>query len=99
MLRNSVFPGVVLRCWMVKRTKILEEEIFRTDCYILLQFQALAKEQGRNAVDVAPQCENFGKSLCSSSPCKHGGRCQEGWNRFLCDCSATPFSGPTCELG
>ncbi|KAK3926655.1 Neurexin-3, partial [Frankliniella fusca] len=33
---------------------------------------------------------------CEAQPCMNGGRCSEGWNRFLCDCSATAFTGPTC---
>lgn len=30
------------------------------------------------------------------SPCQNNGVCNEGWNRPICDCSATSFSGPTC---
>nr|CAD7261985.1 unnamed protein product [Timema shepardi] len=26
----------------------------------------------------------------------NGGVCSEGWNRFICDCTATSFTGPTC---
>ncbi|RXG67755.1 Neurexin-2, partial [Armadillidium vulgare] len=26
----------------------------------------------------------------------HGGRCQQGWGRFICDCVDTPFIGPIC---
>ncbi|XP_014473358.1 PREDICTED: neurexin-1 isoform X1 [Dinoponera quadriceps] len=33
---------------------------------------------------------------CPSQPCMHGGHCLEGWNRFHCDCTGTPFTGPTC---
>lgn len=29
-------------------------------------------------------------------PCQNGGICSEGWNRPICDCSATSFTGPTC---
>ena len=29
----------------------------------------------------------------------NGGSCTEGWNRFLCDCSASSFNGPTCGKG
>ncbi len=36
---------------------------------------------------------------CEEKPCMHGGRCNEGWNRFVCDCSATSFTGPTCGRG
>ncbi|XP_046998627.1 neurexin-1 isoform X1 [Schistocerca americana] len=60
-----------------------------------------------NAVDVAgyarhqdsgairPSC-HAQEAQCSSQPCLHGGACSEGWNRFICDCSATSFTGPTC---
>lgn len=30
------------------------------------------------------------------SPCLNSGVCNEGWNRPICDCSATSFTGPTC---
>ncbi|KAJ4432825.1 hypothetical protein ANN_21464 [Periplaneta americana] len=33
---------------------------------------------------------------CDSQPCMNGGLCTEGWNRFICDCTATSFTGPTC---
>ncbi|XP_060517696.1 neurexin 1 isoform X2 [Cylas formicarius] len=33
---------------------------------------------------------------CPSQPCLNGGTCMEGWNRFICDCTNTMFSGPTC---
>ncbi|XP_023310853.1 neurexin-1-like [Anoplophora glabripennis] len=33
---------------------------------------------------------------CPSQPCLNGGICTEGWNRFVCDCTDTLFSGPTC---
>ena len=36
---------------------------------------------------------------CESQPCMNGGVCTEGWTRFLCDCSATSFNGPTCGKG
>lgn len=29
-------------------------------------------------------------------PCQNNGICNEGWNRPLCDCSATLYTGPTC---
>ncbi|XP_077521803.1 neurexin 1 [Amblyomma americanum] len=37
-----------------------------------------------------------GPPPCASQPCLHGGRCVEGWNRFICDCDHTPFTGPVC---
>ncbi|XP_045465239.1 neurexin-1 isoform X1 [Harmonia axyridis] len=33
---------------------------------------------------------------CVSQPCLNGGVCNEGWNRFICDCTNTIFTGPTC---
>ena len=27
------------------------------------------------------------------------GTCHEGWNRYICDCSQTSFTGPTCGKG
>ncbi|CAH1169814.1 unnamed protein product [Phaedon cochleariae] len=33
---------------------------------------------------------------CPSQPCLNGGTCTEGWNRFVCDCTGTLHSGPTC---
>ena len=34
---------------------------------------------------------------CLSQPCRHQGRCKEGWNRYICDCSMTPYNGQTCD--
>lgn len=34
---------------------------------------------------------------CISQPCLHRGSCQEGWNRFICDCAATSYIGATCK--
>lgn len=36
---------------------------------------------------------------CQLEPCRHGGRCREGWNRYICDCTMTSYSGPNCEEG
>jgi len=35
---------------------------------------------------------------CSSYPCLHNGQCHDGWNRFICDCSGTGFSGSMCHI-
>ncbi|XP_021923606.1 neurexin-3 isoform X3 [Zootermopsis nevadensis] len=60
-----------------------------------------------NAIDIAgyarrqdsgairPSC-HVQLPQCDSQPCMNGGLCTEGWNRFICDCSATSFTGPTC---
>jgi len=36
-------------------------------------------------------------STCASSPCYHNGRCYDGWNRYVCDCSATGYRGHDCR--
>ena len=34
---------------------------------------------------------------CVSNPCKNGGRCTQLWNKTICDCTGTDFSGTNCE--
>lgn len=36
------------------------------------------------------------QAQCPSQPCLNGGVCTEGWNRFVCDCTDTIYTGPTC---
>ncbi|XP_054001780.1 neurexin-1 isoform X3 [Hylaeus anthracinus] len=52
-----------------------------------------AQQQDSGAV--RPACHSQ-QPHCPSQPCMHGGHCLEGWNRFHCDCTGTPFTGPTC---
>ncbi|XP_046600908.1 neurexin-1 isoform X2 [Neodiprion lecontei] len=52
-----------------------------------------AQQQDSGAV--RPAC-HVQSPHCASEPCMHGGHCLEGWNRFHCDCTGTPFTGPTC---
>ncbi|XP_076289211.1 neurexin 1 isoform X2 [Lasioglossum baleicum] len=52
-----------------------------------------AQQQDSGAV--RPACPSH-QPHCPSEPCMHGGLCVEGWNRFHCDCTGTPFTGPTC---
>jgi len=40
-------------------------------------------------------CQSQGSS-CTKSPCQDGGHCVNGWNRYICDCSLTGNTGPTC---
>ncbi|XP_062702509.1 neurexin 1 isoform X5 [Aedes albopictus] len=56
---------------------------------------AYARQQDSGAIK--PSC-HIVPTQCGStvSPCQNGGQCTEGWNRPLCDCSATLFTGPTC---
>ncbi len=34
---------------------------------------------------------------CDSYPCAHNGQCSEGWNRYICDCSGTSYTGDQCQ--
>lgn len=36
---------------------------------------------------------------CNEGSCLHHGRCHEGWNRYLCDCRGTGYTGPICQTG
>uniref|UniRef100_A0A2K5QHS3 Neurexin-2 n=1 Tax=Cebus imitator TaxID=2715852 RepID=A0A2K5QHS3_CEBIM len=53
--------------------------------------RGLAEAQG--AVGVAPFCSRETLKQCASAPCRNGGVCREGWNRFICDCIGTGFLG------
>ncbi|XP_056383400.1 neurexin-2-beta isoform X7 [Hyla sarda] len=49
------------------------------------------------AAGVAPFCTRETQRHCTTSPCRNGGQCREGWNRFICDCVGTGYLGNTCE--
>lgn len=51
------------------------------------------------APGVSAFCSRETQKQCSSAPCRHGGACREGWNRFVCDCVGTGYLGPLCERG
>ncbi|BES99010.1 Laminin G domain [Nesidiocoris tenuis] len=51
--------------------------------------------RAQDSSSIQPACHRQAPQ-CDSSPCMSGGLCTEGWNRFVCDCSATTFTGPTC---
>lgn len=59
--------------------------------------RGLAEAQG--AAGVAPFCSRETLKQCASAPCRNGGVCREGWNRFVCDCIGTGFLGRVCERG
>uniref|UniRef100_A0A8V5GBL8 Uncharacterized protein n=1 Tax=Melopsittacus undulatus TaxID=13146 RepID=A0A8V5GBL8_MELUD len=46
---------------------------------------------------LAPACARPAGRHCDSAPCRHGGLCREGWNRFTCDCVGTGYLGERCE--
>ncbi|XP_055617047.1 neurexin-1 isoform X4 [Toxorhynchites rutilus septentrionalis] len=60
-----------------------------------IDIAAYARQQDSGAIK--PSCHVVANQCGGSvSPCQNGGQCTEGWNRPLCDCSATLFTGPTC---
>ncbi|XP_055525432.1 neurexin-1b isoform X3 [Wyeomyia smithii] len=60
-----------------------------------IDIAAFARQQDSGAIK--PSCHVVANQCGGSvSPCQNGGQCTEGWNRPLCDCSATLFTGPTC---
>jgi contactin associated protein-like 2 len=36
---------------------------------------------------------------CDSGPCLNNGTCEEGYDRYTCDCRFTSFKGPICADG
>ncbi|XP_024085653.1 neurexin-2 isoform X2 [Cimex lectularius] len=51
--------------------------------------------RAQDSGSIQPACHRQ-MPQCESQPCMSGGVCSEGWNRFVCDCTATAFTGPTC---
>ena len=47
---------------------------------------------------ILTECHS-GPPSCDSQPCMNGARCSDGWNRFICDCTFTSFTGKTCTEG
>ncbi|XP_055944776.1 neurexin-1-like isoform X1 [Argiope bruennichi] len=58
-----------------------------------IDLAAQAREQDSGSL--RPSCHTS-PSQCDSQPCLNGGLCSEGWNRFICDCTRTGFTGPVC---
>lgn len=54
-------------------------------------------EYSINVGAVKPSC-HIQTNQCGGAvpPCHNNGICSEGWNRPLCDCTATLYNGPTC---
>ena len=53
------------------------------------------KQRQRNIIG---ECQMSGPQ-CQSQPCMHSGFCSEGWNRYICDCRATGYTGAMCDSG
>ena len=58
----------------------------------LTHYAALEGVSGINTEMCTPM-----PNQCEIGHCMNEGICQEGWNRFFCDCSATGFNGPICN--
>ncbi|CAM9116214.1 unnamed protein product [Bubo scandiacus] len=50
--------------------------------------------EAQAAPGVTPFCAREPPRHCASGPCRNGGLCREGWNRFVCDCLGTGYLGP-----
>ena len=61
-----------------------------------IDLASLAREQ--NQEGVGRYCHSP-TPHCPSQPCHHRGVCMEGWNRYLCDCLTTNYTGDTCREG
>lgn len=53
-----------------------------------------ALEQDSGGVRVG--CTPSSRSRCLSSSCQNQGTCIEGWNRRICQCAPTGYTGPNC---
>ena len=57
---------------------------------------------GLARVQSTPGVEEYCRVMedqCSSAPCMHRSTCEEGWNRYVCECSSTAYTGPMCDQG
>ena len=61
-----------------------------------IDLMTVARKQAQR--DVRPECREI-EDQCASQPCLHRGLCKEGWNRYICDCRNTSYSGKNCEHG
>lgn len=53
----------------------------------------------QSVAGVSVSCTRETHRHCSTETCSHGGQCNEGWNRHICDCTGTGYLGPNCETG
>lgn len=63
---------------------------------MIQDLKRLALEQ---LVAVGESCMKSSTSHCSEIMCAREGLCTEGWNRPVCDCVNTPYTGKQCEQG
>lgn len=55
---------------------------------------AYALQQDSGGVHVG--CHTSSRSRCFASSCQNEGTCVEGWNRRICVCAGTGYTGPNC---
>ncbi|TRY86638.1 hypothetical protein DNTS_018606 [Danionella cerebrum] len=53
--------------------------------------------EAQSAAGIKSSCSKVTGKQCDGNPCKNNGVCREGWNRFICDCTATGHWDRTCE--
>ncbi|XP_039625111.1 neurexin-1-like isoform X3 [Polypterus senegalus] len=51
----------------------------------------------QSVAGVSSFCSRETLKQCGASPCRNGGQCREGWNRYICDCTGTGYLGKNCE--
>ncbi|XP_078284243.1 neurexin-2-like [Rhinoraja longicauda] len=51
----------------------------------------------QNTGGVSGFCSRETLKQCGARPCRNGGSCREGWNRYICDCIGTGFFGNNCD--
>lgn len=61
---------------------------------VLQYLPAYAQEQDSGGVRVG--CQPSSKNYCLTSGCHNQAACVEGWNRRICLCAPTGYSGPNC---
>lgn len=55
------------------------------------------EERAKVTPGVRPGCQGHCTSF--GMYCRNGGKCEEKYNGYLCDCSATAYDGPFCTRG
>nr|XP_039263654.1 phosphatidylinositol phosphatase PTPRQ-like isoform X1 [Styela clava] len=59
-------------------------------------WQSFISDRVRKEVGFQVEIERDGNN-CDSNPCLHGGVCTDGEFTYACDCTATDWTGPSCE--
>ena len=62
-----------------------------------VDLSSIAQEQDIGSV--RPLCQVGSAGQCINNPCLNGGKCMDGWNRFICDCARVSFNGRVCQRG